>query len=133
MQSSVIQIGIFYVGINALIMMVLSIIVVKHRRNKRVGFGDADDKKLRKAVRAHGNNMEYVPIALLVIIGSALLNQPSWLIHGMGILLSVSRIAHALGMFRSLGVSMGRMLGMVGTWLTIIVGAGACIVGGFPF
>ncbi|MED5355775.1 MAG: MAPEG family protein, partial [Pseudomonadota bacterium] len=50
-----------YVGLNLLLTFLLALNVVRHRFK-----GDSVDQvKLEKAVRAHGNNTEYVPIILI--------------------------------------------------------------------
>ena len=116
-----------YAGLNALIILVLAGICVLRRRSTRTGTGDGGHTILTKAIRAHGNNVEYVPTALILIVILELMGGSSGLVHGLGILLTVSRISHAYGILSHLGTSPGRFLGTTGTWLVYVVGAISCI------
>ena len=73
-----------YAGLLGLLLIVLSMRVVQNRWRAKVGLGHGGDKALRKAIRIHGNFIEYVPLALLLM---ALIEmngaQPPWL-HGLG-------------------------------------------------
>jgi hypothetical protein len=53
-----------YLGILALLCLVLGLQVSRLRRGHRVLFGDGDNIKLRSAIRVHANFVEYV-IAIL--------------------------------------------------------------------
>lgn len=57
-----------YVGIHALIALYFAFRVTMMRRKTGVGFGDAGNEELQRAIRVQGNNLEYVPIALLLIL-----------------------------------------------------------------
>ncbi len=56
-----------YLGILALLYLVLGLQVSRLRRGHRVLFGDGDNIKLRSAIRAHANFAEYVPIIVLMV------------------------------------------------------------------
>ena len=61
MEAAQISALALYVGLNLLLTFLLALNVVRHRFK-----GDsADQVMLEKAVRAHGNNTEYVPIILI--------------------------------------------------------------------
>lgn len=133
MITDELQIAVFYIGLNGLITLLLALKVVQERMRTGVNTGDGGDMRLAQAIRAHGNNVEYVPLALILLTALALLSgaypgQISiWLLHGLGIALTVARIAHGLGLLSSLGRSAGRAIGALLTWLMILVGAVACI------
>ena len=57
----------FYLAILALIYAVLAIQVAELRRGNRVVFGDGENIKLRSAILAHANFIEYVPIIALLV------------------------------------------------------------------
>jgi len=118
--------ALLYIAINTLASVILGILVTRMRRKEQVSvlFGE-NNKNMIKAVRAHGNNTEYVPIALLTLLGLGMLNVATWIIHAMGIVLTVGRIAHARGLYVSLGVTNYRLLGQAGTWAAIVFGAAA--------
>ncbi|HUO94494.1 MAG TPA: MAPEG family protein [Rhizomicrobium sp.] len=121
-QSSLYAFGL-YTALNALIMLVLSMLVVRARVATQTEIGDGGKPAMAAPLRAHANNAEYVPMALLLMWGLATpLGATIWLIHGIGIPLTLGRILHAIGLSRSTGVSTFRFLGMVLTWIAYIVG-----------
>ena len=56
-----------YLGLLALLYVVLGLQVSRLRRGNKVLFGDGGDIKLRSAIRAHGNFVEYVPFIVLMV------------------------------------------------------------------
>ncbi len=122
LQSSLYAFG-FYTALNALIMLVLSILVVRARVVTRTLIGDEGKPTMAAPLRAHANNTEYVPMALLLMWGLASpIGGSIWLIHGVGVPLTLGRLLHAIGLSRSTGTSTLRFLGMVLTWIAYIVG-----------
>jgi uncharacterized membrane protein YecN with MAPEG domain len=71
--------------------------------------------------------MEYVPLALLLIILLELISSPAWLLWLLGILLTIARIAHAWGVIKTYGPSPSRAVGFFLTGLVYLLGAGACL------
>ena len=122
LQSSLYAFGL-YTALNALIMLVLGILVVRARVTTQTEIGDGGKPAMAAPLRAHANNTEYTPMALLLMwalttpIGASI-----WLIHGIGIPLTLGRLIHAIGLSRSTGTSTLRLLGIVLTWLAYIVG-----------
>lgn len=112
----------FYGGLLGLILIVLSLQVVRLRRRLGVGIGSGDQPELERAIRAQANFCEYVPIGvvlLLVLEGSGAVNF--MIIHVLGLALVLGRILHGLmGLNRSAGVSSGRFIGTLLTWLMIL-------------
>ena len=109
----------FYAAVNALIMLVLSMRVVRARFNTNTAYGDGGKPEMAAPLRAHANNAEYVPLALILLWALASpLGRSIWLIHGMGITLTLGRLLHAIGLSRSIGPSPFRFAGMV---LTLIL------------
>ena len=112
-----------YAALNALIMIALALLVVRQRGRAKVGIGDKGDHELALAIRAHGNNVEYVPYALVLLLLVELGAWPAWVVHTLGLVLTVGRIAHGYGISRSAGTSPGRAVGMLCTWGMILVAA----------
>lgn len=110
-----------YIGLNALIMVMLAMNVIRERGKNKVSLGDGGFNSLNKAIRAHGNNTEYTPIGLLILIGLGLKDAPMAQLHMMGISLTLGRLFHGLGLAASFPY--GRMIGIVLTFLSIISGA----------
>lgn len=112
-----------WAGLLLLLLLALSILTVRQRQRTGIVIGDGEHEPLVKAMRAFGNAAEYIPagvgaLALLAIVGA-----PWWLIHVVGLLLFVGRIVHAVALSRNLDVSLGRTVGMILTWLAVLVSA----------
>ena len=121
-----------YTALQLLLLLALAINVVRWRRHAQVSLGDGDHKELRKAIRSHANAAEHVPLALL---GLALLegNQAStWLLHGLGATLFVARIMHAAGLNAQRSINPWRQLGVLLTWVVMLVAAGALLWQAWP-
>lgn len=112
----------FYSGLLGLILIGLSMQVVRLRRRLGVGIGSGDQPELERAIRAHANFCEYAPLGvllLLVLEGSGALHMA--ILHALGLTLVAGRIMHGfMGLNRSAGVSSGRFIGTLMTWLMIV-------------
>lgn len=118
-----IQAAALWGGVLILLLLVLSGLVVRRRRRHLVEFGDGGERELVCATRAFANATEYVPAGLCALILLAFIGAPPLLIHGVGGVLFVGRIVHALGLLFQSGPSLGRAGGMVLTWLALLVAA----------
>jgi uncharacterized membrane protein YecN with MAPEG domain len=116
-----------WVGLNLLLLLVLSVLVVRQRQQHRVLIGDAGVPELLRARRAFGNATEYVPAAIGALATLALVGAPSAVVHGVGAVLMVGRVAHAWGISVSAGPSLGRSAGTIATWLAFLF-AGVLLV-----
>jgi len=112
-----------YAGLNALIMLALAIYVVRERMRAKVGIGDGGDPGLARSIRAHGNNIEYVPIVLLLVLLLELGGSSPWLVHALGLALTIGRAAHGVGLNQSEGPSVGRAVGVTATWGVMLIAA----------
>ena len=100
------------------IKLALDVISLRGKNQISLGNGGIDD--LEKAIRAHGNFSEYVPIGL-ILMGCLELNQaPWWLVSIFGLSLSIGRILHSLGMKDLPPHFSKRILGMKLTLNTLI-------------
>lgn len=109
-----------YAALAALLVLVLAARVVIARNVRKVGFGDGGDRDLARRIRAHANALENLPLALLLLLLLELNQTQPVLLHGFGIVLIVARIAHAIGLSRSSGHSVGRFGGTGLTWLLML-------------
>ncbi|MEL6662866.1 MAG: MAPEG family protein [Pseudomonadota bacterium] len=114
-----------YIGLNLLLLIYLALRVVGQRRKTRTSIGDGGHRGLALAIRVHGNAAEYVPAAIGGLLALALLDGPVWAVHALGGLLTVARLAHAVGF--GAGIIVGRQLGTALTWVCLIVLGGALI------
>jgi uncharacterized protein len=120
----------FYAGLNALIALVLAILVVRQRGKTKTNLGTGGHPAMERAIRAHGNFIEYVPLILLLMLLLELGGlAPLW-IHLMGIALTLGRVLHAWGLSTSPGESFGRAVGIGLTWLVLLVALTLCIIRG---
>lgn len=98
----------------------LSAWVIWLRNLDKVGIGAGESKRLARAIRVHGNAVEYIPLALLLMLLLELNHGAVWLLHSFGIALLAGRLLHALGLGRRSGYSWGRLLGTGITLLTLL-------------
>lgn len=85
-------------GIFALLVVLLSVQVSLRRAKGNTVFGDGGDDTLRRRIRAHGNFIEYAPLAVAALALVEFRGGESWLVWSLCIGFMFSRIAHALGM-----------------------------------
>ena len=109
-----------YAALGALLIVVLSLRVVWLRNTRKVGLGHGGDETLGRAIRVHANAIEYLPLALLLLLILELDQTRTWLLHLFGIVLIIGRVLHAAGLSSSAGRSFGRETGIVLTLLVII-------------
>ena len=108
-----------YVGLFGILLIVLSLRVSFVRRDARVALGDGDNELLRRRIRAHSNFVEFVPIALLLLMLAEHTGLGSLFIHFFGIVLLAGRISHAYGISQTNEVFIFRMVGTIATLAVI--------------
>ncbi|WP_375202296.1 MAPEG family protein [Hyphococcus sp.] len=109
-----------WVGLNALLLIVLSARVGSVRMKHKINLGDGGNDAMTKAIRTQGNYIEYAPAAIGGLVLLALLNTPVLAIHILGGLFFFARVSHLLGL--GMGVwPAGRAVGTVLTMLTLLV------------
>ncbi|MBN9534197.1 MAG: MAPEG family protein [Alphaproteobacteria bacterium] len=112
----------FYTAINALIMLILALLVTRARVKNQVEIGDGGKPEMTGPLRAHANNTEYVPTALLLMWALLPIGGSVWMVHGIGLPLTIGRLLHGFGLSRGIGTSSPRFLGVMLTWIAYIVG-----------
>jgi uncharacterized membrane protein YecN with MAPEG domain len=121
-----------YIVLNAAIMVALAANVIRVRYRTRTRFGDSSNPEMMRAIRAHGNNTEYVPIALILLLLAHHLGGGLPLIHAIGLPLTVGRILHGFGFLlrgheTPTGHSYLRLSGMILTFFAILAGILGCL------
>jgi len=119
---SFLPISSIYIALNALIMLALAFLVVRARQANFKSGGNLTEPRDHR-VRAHANNIEYVPMALLLMVALEFSGGAVWLLHSIGIVLTFSRVLHGYGRGKEDKGNPGRMFGTLGTWIVIFVGA----------
>jgi len=109
-----------YAGILSLIMVALAVNVTIHRAKLRVPMGDAGNPIMLRMIRLHGNAVEYLPLALLLMAIYEINGGWHSPLHAAGIALVVARILQSWNMWSTHIAGFGRISGQSLTWLTII-------------
>lgn len=111
-------------AIHGVLNVALAIGVTRARAQSNIFLGTGDSDALLLASRRHGNNAEYVPLALLLLLVAELAGGGATALYALGGALTLGRILHAIGVGSK--PSPLRAIGAVLTWLAI---AGAGIFG----
>lgn len=110
------QIAALYIALNMILAPMLMWRVGKVRMSKKIDLGDGGDDLMYARIRAHGNFTENAPLALIGLIGLAMLSAHPIALHIFGAAFFIGRILHAMGMAKTFG--QGRMFGTLLTVLT---------------
>lgn len=116
-----------YAGLCGLLLTILYVRVSQRRLATKIGMGTGSDAILEQRIRAHGNFIESVPIALILLYLFEQAGVDSIYVHAFGVALVLARVAHALGISTTSGRSTGRFYGSIGT-LLVIAGLSVWIV-----
>jgi uncharacterized protein len=112
-----------YGALNAILNVVLAERVSRMRGRHKTSLGTGDAPELLVAIRAHANNAEFVPFAILMILLAELCGGDPVVLHVMGGGLLVGRVLHPVGLGRK-SPNVFRATGVGLTWLAIVAGAG---------
>lgn len=112
-----------FAAFTALLMLFLAWRVTTFRRKHNAGLGDGGgDRDFQVAIRAHANLVEYAPITLIMLAVGELNGVSSGQIYGVGMLFIIGRLLHAWGFIkRRGGASLPRFLGVLFTWLSMLI------------
>ncbi|HVL42625.1 MAG TPA: MAPEG family protein [Brevundimonas sp.] len=112
-----------------LLMVVLSVRVAMTRRRLKVLFGDGGLDEMNVATRAFGNAAEYVPVGIGALILLAVSGYAPWIVHAFGATFFIGRLVHPIGLAGTRrGPSIGRVVGMTLTWLSLLAVALSLII-----
>lgn len=121
-----------YAALLALLFAALVLRVVRARRAGGVALGVAGPPGLERAVRAHANFAEHVPLALLLLAMAELRGAAPWALHPLCLLLLAGRLAHARGIAREPEDFRFRVAGVGATLTVLVAGALLLLLGGPP-
>ncbi|HEY4175892.1 MAG TPA: MAPEG family protein [Kofleriaceae bacterium] len=110
-----------YGALNALFNVFLANNVSTLRRKHKVTIGT--HPALEVAIRAHGNNAEFMPLGIIVLLLLEMCGGNHIVLHVYGGTFLVARIAHWIGLPMK-APNAPRFLGIGLTWVAIAVGAG---------
>ncbi len=81
-------------GLLALFLSVLTIRVVKLRKQNQISLGDGGNEILRRAIRGHANFTEYAPIGIVLLLIAELQSVAMIWLAVMAAMLLAGRAAH---------------------------------------
>ena len=119
-NPSDISISLALAAVFGLLHVIFTLRVGKYRFKSKISLGDGGDRELRNRVRAHGNFIENVPIALLLIFLNDLDGAEDSTLVVMGSILLASRLTHYLTIVTIKLPWVLRPLSMLGTLGTIL-------------
>jgi len=90
-----------YAALLAIVFVVLSVRTLRMRRRLRIAIGDAGNEAMLRAMRAHANFAEYVPLSLLLIYFVEQSGANPRFVHALGLCVLVGRVLHAVGVSRT--------------------------------
>ena len=119
------SITLLYASLLAIFALVLSFRagVFRGKAGASILYGEPANMELAERVRVHQNFLEYVPMILILMGAIELSGGSSAWLHGFGIALIISRIAHAIGLKHDNMAHPGRAIGAGGTALITVVAA----------
>jgi uncharacterized protein len=116
-----ISITAFYAAILAIIMVALAVNVTVHRVKLGVPLGDGGNPQMLRMMRLHGNAVEYIPLAVLLMLIYEINGGWHAALHVAGILLVIGRLLQTWNMWGTEIAGFGRRAGQSLNWLTIAV------------
>ena len=112
-----------YAAILGLLFVPATFYVGLYRLQNKILLLDGGDPELSRRIRAQGNFVETVPLAVILIILMEYNGASATWIHSLGLVLVVSRITHYVTIATNPANAPPRALGMAGT-LGVYIAAG---------
>jgi uncharacterized membrane protein YecN with MAPEG domain len=114
-----ISITALYAAILAFIIVALGINVTVHRVKLGVPLGDGGNPQMLCMIRLHGNAVEYIPLALVLMLVYEINGGWHTALHIIGIALVAGRLIQTWAMWSTEIAGAGRGTGQTLTWLSI--------------
>lgn len=127
-MASTIPVTSFFALLLTLLIIYLALQVVRARRRFKIGYGADNNETLCKAIGAHANAVENIPIALLLMLMLELNKLNSIVLIALASAFFIARVFQAFGLSSSVGVSFGRTYGTMFSWLIMIAMAALNVV-----
>ena len=107
------NISILFTIIFIIFYLILTIITIKERRSSKVAYGDDNNKKLIKAIRAHANFFEFTVFFIISSFLLEILDANQIYVLFVNIIFLLGRIFHAYSMLKE--KTLFRVIGMMAT------------------
>lgn len=120
-------------GIVGLLTLVLMVNVSRYRRAGKISLGTGDSgSKLERAVRAHGNLMEFAPLFLILLGSLEYMKASPLVLTALAALFITARLLHGYGLgFTDGSLSFGRFWGTLLTMLSLLIASVYALMVGF--
>lgn len=115
------QITALYAAILAVMMIVLRTIVTVRRAKTGISIHHGDDMLLAERIRWHGNFVENVPMAVILMGLAEIGGASQELLHSAGGALVASRLLHPFGLRHDKAATPSRIISGVGTTAAMLV------------
>jgi uncharacterized protein len=109
-----------YAAVLALIMAALLVHVIMLRAKTGISISDGGNVTLAERMRRHGNFIENVPMALLLMLMAELLGASHLWLHVFGAALVAGRVLHAIGLAHDQPKNPLRIMGASITLLVVL-------------
>lgn len=104
----------------SLLMVGLAYRVASLRMRNKIGLGVSKNRTLAKAMAAHSNAVENIPLALILFALAEVQAADAVLLSVWGGLFVLARSLNAFGVSQHAGNSFGRFYGIILSWIAII-------------
>ena len=122
----------FYAALTALVCVVLASRVIRERFRKRISIGDGGDLDMSRATRVFGNFAEYAALVIVLLALAEMMGTPRIWLHIFGTVFVLGRIAHAIGLSRTLRPNLSRQAGTTATFAVLVGLAISLLVAALP-
>jgi uncharacterized protein len=127
MEGAAMVVTPLYAALLGLWLLVLSVRVIQVRRDARVSLGSGGNTRLERAIRGQANFVEYVPVALLLLLILELARFSIYLLHLLGLTLLIARLLHGYTFAFRADFRSGRVAGAALTFIVLAVEAVLCL------
>lgn len=111
-------------AILALLQVVLMITTGNKRRAKGISFGDGGDADMLLTIRRHGNFIENAPMFLILLMLLEMIGGAAQVVSILAGVFIVARLSHAFALSGEGKPLVFRVIGALGTVLSLLIAAG---------
>lgn len=117
----IIPVTAIFASVLAVLMLFLAYRISMFRLKFKQSLGTTEHPDFQAAVRAHGNLVEYAPMALILMAIGEMNGIGSLVIYWVGMVFTLGRLLHAWGMIKGQGgPHRARLIGTLCTWLSML-------------
>ena len=112
-----------YTSLLTILYFILSIRTIRRRRSTKIAIGHNDNSQMLRAMRAHSNFAEYVPLSLFGIYLAEVQGANAIFVHFLGLSILIGRLLHAYGISQENENFKFRITGMALTFTSMLCSA----------